>query len=122
MKRIGSVDIVRGLIMVFMALDHVRDYVSRDHFAPENLARGTAALFATRWITHFCAPGFFLLAGVGIGISQARGTTPGQLSRFLVTRGLWLLVLDVAITPVLWQFDWPPVPVARRPVSPARTA
>ena len=111
MKRIGSVDIVRGLIMVFMALDHVRDYVSRDHFAPENLARGTAALFATRWITHFCAPGFFLLAGVGIGISLARGATPGQLSRFLVTRGLWLWVLDVAITPVLWQFDWPPVPV-----------
>lgn len=111
MKRIVSVDIVRGLIMVFMALDHVRDYVSRDHFAPENLARGTAMLFATRWITHFCAPGFFLLAGAGIGISRGRGATPAQLSRFLFTRGIWLLVLDVAITPILWQFDWPPVPV-----------
>lgn len=105
-----SVDIVRGLAMVFMALDHVRDYVSRDHFAPENLARGTAALFATRWVTHFCAPAFFLLAGVGIGLSRARTSNTGALRRFLVIRGLWLLVLDIIITPIFWQFGPPPVP------------
>lgn len=96
--------------MVFMALDHVRDYVSRDHFPPENLARGTAALFATRWVTHFCAPAFFLLAGVGIGLSRARTGDTGALSRFLVIRGLWLLVLDIIITPLFWQFGPPPVP------------
>lgn len=107
--RIGSVDIVRGLAMVFMALDHIRDYVSRDHFQPEDLSRGSAALFATRWFTHFCAPAFFLLAGTGIGLSRGMNDR-AALSRFLATRGLWLLVLDLVITPVLWQFGPPPIP------------
>ena len=108
--RIGSVDVVRGAVMVFMALDHVRDFVSRDHFQPENLARGTAALFATRWITHFCAPTFFLLAGVGIGIAMQRGRTAAQMSRYLVTRGLWLLVLELIITPIGWRFSFQLLP------------
>ena len=104
-SRIASVDVVRGAVMVLMALDHVRDFVSRDHFPPENLARGTAALFATRWLTHFCAPTFFLLAGVGIGIALQRGRDAVALSRYLVTRGLWLLVLELIITPIGWRFS-----------------
>lgn len=109
-SRIESIDIVRGLAMVFMALDHVRDYVSNAHFNPQNLERATAALFATRWVTHFCAPAFFLLAGVGMGISHSRGAPTRKVSWFLFSRGIWLIVLDLVITPVLWQFGWPPIP------------
>lgn len=108
--RIASVDVVRGAVMVLMALDHVRDYVTNVRFAPENLARGSAALFLTRWVTHFCAPTFFLLAGVGIGIAMRRGRPAGEMSRFLITRGLWLLVLELVITPVGWRFGFDLLP------------
>jgi uncharacterized membrane protein len=109
-QRITSVDIVRGTVMVLMALDHVRDWVTNVRFQPEDLSRSWPALFATRWVTHFCAPTFFLLAGVGIGILASRGKRPGDSSRFLVTRGLWLLVLELVITPVGWQFGFDLVP------------
>lgn len=89
--------------MVLMALDHVRDYVSRSRVRPENLAEASAALFATRWVTHFCAPAFALLAGVGIGLAMQRGRSAAETSRFLVVRGLWLVLLDVVITPIGWQ-------------------
>lgn len=102
--RIASVDIVRGTAMVLMALDHVRDFVASDRFRPEDLSRASAALFATRWVTHFCAPAFFLLAGVGIGILRSRGTRPAHLTTYLLTRGVWLLVLELVITPIGWQF------------------
>jgi len=108
--RIASVDVVRGAVMVLMALDHVRDYVTNLRFQPEDLTQGTAALFATRWVTHFCAPAFFLLAGIGIGISANRGAKPRDLSRYLIARGLWLLVLDLVITPIGWQFGFRLVP------------
>jgi uncharacterized membrane protein len=104
--RIASVDIVRGAVMVFMALDHVRDFTSRTHFQPEDLSRASAALFFTRWITHFCAPTFFLLAGVGIGIAMQRGRSVAAMSRYLVTRGLWLLVLELIITPIGWRLSF----------------
>ena len=93
-----------------MALDHVRDWVTNVRFPPENLAQGSAALFATRWVTHFCAPTFFLLAGVGIGILRRRGATPAALSRFLLARGVWLLVLELIVTPVGWQFGFRFIP------------
>ena len=109
-SRISSIDVVRGVVMVLMALDHVRDWTTNLRFPPENLARGSAALFATRWVTHFCAPTFFLLAGIGVGISFNRGAQPAQLSRYLVTRGLWLLVLELIITPVGWQFGFQLIP------------
>jgi uncharacterized membrane protein len=109
-SRVSAVDIVRGAAIVFMALDHVRDFVTVLRFQPENLARGSAALFFTRWVTHFCAPAFFLLAGVGIGISHFRGTPATSLSRFLLLRGLWLLVLELVITPVGWQFGFDLIP------------
>src|SRR5215217_3539874 len=102
--RVASVDVLRGAIMVLMALDHVRDYVTKVRIQPENLAQGTAALFATRWVTHFCAPAFSLLAGVGIGLAMRGGKSAGAMSRYLVTRGLWLIALDLVITPVGWRF------------------
>jgi uncharacterized membrane protein len=105
MARVRSVDVVRGAVMVLMALDHVRDFVTNVRFQPENLARGTAGLFATRWVTHFCAPTFFLLAGVGIGLAMHRGKTVADMTRYLVTRGLWLLVLELIITPIGWRFS-----------------
>jgi uncharacterized membrane protein len=96
--------------MVLMALDHVRDFVTNVRFQPEDLARGTAALFATRWVTHFCAPTFFLLAGVGIGLMMQRGKTPAEMSRYLVARGFWLLVLELVITPIGWRFSFQLLP------------
>jgi uncharacterized membrane protein len=109
--RIASIDIVRGAVVILMALDHVRDYVTNHRFAPELLARGTAPLFATRWVTHFCAPAFFLLAGLGIGLSLQRRPNAAAMSRFLLTRGLWLIVLDMVVTAIGWQFGFKLIPI-----------
>jgi uncharacterized membrane protein len=108
--RIASVDVVRGAVMVLMALDHVRDWVTSNRFPPENLSRSWMTLFLTRWVTHFCAPTFFLLSGVGIGILLSRGRHPTVLSRFLLVRGAWLLILELIITPVGWQFGFQLIP------------
>ena len=96
--------------MVLMALDHVRDYVTDVRIRPEDLSRASVALFATRWVTHVCAPAFFLLAGVGIGISMSRGRSPAHKGRMLLTRGLWLVVLDLTVSAVGWQFGFDLVP------------
>ncbi|HEX6574469.1 MAG TPA: heparan-alpha-glucosaminide N-acetyltransferase domain-containing protein [Gemmatimonadaceae bacterium] len=105
-QRVTSVDLVRGIVMILMALDHTRDFFSKLRFQPEDLSRATPFLFFTRWITHFCAPTFFLLAGVGVALSMSRGKTKGQMSRFLWTRGLWLIFLEVTITHFGWMFSW----------------
>ena len=102
--RLRSIDILRGVAIVLMALDHVRDYVTEVRFQPEDLSQSSAALFATRWITHFCAPTFALLTGVGIGLLHQRKPT-ADLSRYLLVRGVWLLVLDLVITPIGWRFS-----------------
>ncbi len=104
--RIQSVDVVRGLIMIVMALDHTREYFTSPAISPGDLAHASAALFLTRWITHFCAPVFFLLTGTGAFLSLRR-KSKRELSRFLFTRGLWLLFLEVAVTRCLgWQFNF----------------
>jgi len=104
--RIESVDVVRGLIMILMALDHVRDFVGVPGRNPTDLATTTVPLFFTRWITHFCAPVFFLLTGTGAYLSLARKTRK-QLSFFLVTRGFWLLFLEAVVVRCLgWQFNF----------------
>ena len=102
--RVTSVDVLRGLVMILMALDHVRDYFGNAAIDPTNLATTTVPLFFTRWITHFCAPTFFLLTGASAYLSSRR-RTPAGLSRFLITRGIWLIVLETVILRCLgWQF------------------
>lgn len=104
--RIESVDVLRGVIMIVMALDHVREFVGTPGLNPTDLTSTTTALFFTRWITHFCAPVFFLLTGTGAFLSLRRKTT-SQLSRFLWTRGLWLIFLELVVTRCLgWQFNF----------------
>ncbi|HEY3929886.1 MAG TPA: heparan-alpha-glucosaminide N-acetyltransferase domain-containing protein [Candidatus Koribacter sp.] len=109
--RLQSIDAYRGFIMIIMAIDHVRDYVNREAmlFLPTDLTQTTPALFFTRWITHLCAPGFIFCAGLGAYLWMQRGHhTKPELSRFLLTRGLWLLLCEVAlIRPILFfQFGW----------------
>ena len=107
--RLPSIDILRGVAIVLMALDHVRDYVTDVRFPPEDLSQSSVALFVTRWITHICAPTFALMAGVGIGLLHQRKPT-AELSRYLVARGAWLLVLDLVITPIGWRFSFDLIP------------
>ncbi len=103
--RIESIDVVRGVIMILMALDHVRDFFGNSGLNPTDPATTTIPLFFTRWITHFCAPVFFLLTGTGAYLSL-RKQTKRELSRFLFTRGLWLIFLELTVTRCLgWQFN-----------------
>jgi uncharacterized membrane protein len=94
--RITSIDTLRGIVMILMALDHVRDFFGVPGISPTNLAQTTVPLFLTRWITHICAPTFFLLTGTGAFLSLGRKSTP-QLSRFLLSRGIWLIVLELTV-------------------------
>jgi len=94
--RIEAIDVVRGVIMIFMALDHVRDFFGVPGVNPTDLSSTTVQLFFTRWITHFCAPVFFLLTGTGAYLSLGKKSRR-ELSRFLLTRGLWLIFLDVVV-------------------------
>ncbi|MGD1025518.1 MAG: heparan-alpha-glucosaminide N-acetyltransferase domain-containing protein, partial [Candidatus Sulfotelmatobacter sp.] len=104
--RIESIDVVRGVIMVLMALDHTRDFFGSHTFFPEDLAHTTIPLFFTRWITHFCAPVFFLLTGTGAYLSL-RKKSKSELSRFLFVRGLWLIFLELVVVRCLgWWFNF----------------
>ncbi|HKH93267.1 MAG TPA: heparan-alpha-glucosaminide N-acetyltransferase domain-containing protein, partial [Gemmatimonadaceae bacterium] len=105
--RVDSIDLLRGLVMVIMMLDHTRDYFSAAHFQfdPTDLTKTSVALFLTRWITHYCAPVFFFLAGTGAYLKRARGATPAEMSAFLVSRGIWMIVLEFTIVHALVTFD-----------------
>src|ERR671933_1540182 len=95
-SRVTSIDFLRGLIMIIMALDHVRDFFHTEAItgSPTDMATTTPWLFFTRWITHFCAPVFVFLAGTGAYLQFSRGKSKRELSRFLLTRGLWLIFLE----------------------------
>jgi uncharacterized membrane protein len=94
--RLESIDLLRGVAMILMALDHTRDFLGVPGISPTDLSRASAGLFFTRWITHICAPVFFLLAGTGAGLALQR-MSRNELSRFLFTRGVWLIFLDVVV-------------------------
>lgn len=103
--RLHSIDIARGLVIVLMALDHVRDYFSNAHFDLLDPSQTTPGLYLTRWITHLCAPMFIFLAGVSAQRLSKR-TTTCQLSRFLASRGLWLIALEVTVVLAAWSFNF----------------
>jgi uncharacterized membrane protein len=93
--RVESIDVMRGVVMILMALDHVRDFFGGT-VSPTNIAATTVPLFFTRWVTHFCAPVFFLLTGTGAYLARRKRTAP-DLAGFLVGRGLWLIVLELTV-------------------------
>ena len=103
-SRLLSVDILRGLVMVVMALDHTRDFMWSGGFFPEDLTHTNGALFFTRLITHFCAPVFAFLAGTGAFLSTRRGKSVQQVSWFFLTRGLWLIWLEFTVVGFAWGF------------------
>lgn len=125
-NRIESVDVVRGIVIILMALDHTRDFFGDLAADPTALATTTPALFFTRWVTHFCAPAFFLLTGTGACLSLGK-MSKAELARFLVSRGIWLIFLELVvfrfglqfnldyqttIVTVLWALGWAMIALA----------
>jgi uncharacterized membrane protein len=106
-RRLDSIDLLRGIVMAIMVLDHTRDFVHGPalYFDPTDLARTSPAIFMTRWITHFCAPVFVFLAGLSAYLQRMRGKSVGQLSRFLLSRAVWLFVMELAVLHLLVWFN-----------------
>jgi uncharacterized membrane protein len=102
--RLEAVDRLRGLVMVLMALDHVRGYFTNPYPDPVDLAHASAGLFLTRWISHLCAPTFIFLAGTGAYLAARRKTKP-ELAWFLLTRGLWIVLLGLTLVRFEWSFS-----------------
>lgn len=114
-NRLNSIDMLRGVVLVIMALDHVRDMVthplSSDYSAAIDFVGSAGALFFTRWITHFCAPTFVLLAGVSAflyGATRQRST--GEIARFLASRGVWLVFIELTVVAFAWSFNLHSIP------------
>jgi uncharacterized membrane protein len=106
LERVASLDILRGFIMLLMALDHVREYFTNAHFNPTDIEKTNLALFFTRWVTHFCAPNFILFAGISAFMIGKKLQDNRSLQKFLWTRGAWLIALDVMVFPIFWYFNF----------------
>jgi uncharacterized membrane protein len=117
--RVQSIDLLRGAVMMIMAIDHIRDFLHADSqlYSPEDLMQASTAMFFTRWITHFCAPNFVFLAGTGAYLSMRNGKSKAEVAHFLVTRGLWLIVAEMTVVLlgssfnltygyIVWQVMW----------------
>ncbi|GGH60256.1 putative membrane protein [Filimonas zeae] len=105
-QRIQSIDVLRGIVMIIMALDHVRDFFSNARFDPTDLSQTTIPYFFTRFITHYCAPVFVFLSGISAFLGLSKGKTKRQQSAFLLTRGLWLIVAEVLLVNPGFSFNW----------------
>ncbi len=107
--RLSDIDMMRGLVIILMALDHVRDYFHAGafRFDPLDPAQTTPLLYATRWITHLCAPTFVFLAGVSAYFQSTRGKTGPALASFLAKRGLWLIFIEATVLGFGWSFGFP---------------
>ncbi len=103
-ERLPSLDMLRGVVMVLMTLDHTRTFFSNATFSPLDLNESNIPFFLTRWITHLCAPSFIFLAGIAANRALKRGRTKTELSRFLLIRGLWLIFLELTIIRLAWSF------------------
>lgn len=102
--RFDSIDLLRGAVMILMALDHTRDYFfNQASIDPADMAHTVPALFFTRWVTHFCAPVFVLLAGTGAFLYGRK--SPQDLSKFLLLRGAWMIILELTIVRFGWAFN-----------------
>ena len=106
--RLEHLDWLRGAVIILMALDHTRDFFSHDvmGFEPTDLTKTSVAIFLSRWVTHFCAPVFAFLAGTSAYLSLGRGKSRGELAKFLITRGLWLVFLDLVWMKFVWTFNF----------------
>lgn len=104
-SRISSIDALRGFAMVFMALDHVRGFFTNQMFEPTDLNHTSLVLFSTRFITHFCAPIFILLVGTSMFLAISKGKTVKEISFFLLTRGLWMIVAELTLIHFAWTFN-----------------
>jgi uncharacterized membrane protein len=107
-SRVQSIDALRGAIMIIMALDHTRDFfhAAATSFSPTDLTHTYPFLFFTRWITHLCAPVFTFTAGLGAFLWLQRDRTKAQLSRFLLTRGIWLIILELTVMRFAYNFNF----------------
>jgi uncharacterized membrane protein len=109
-QRIYSIDLLRGFVMMIMLIDHTREFVHAGamQFDPTDLSKTNVAVFFTRWITHYCAPIFVFLAGTSIFLQKLNGKSNAELSRFLWTRGLWLVILEFTVVRfgIVFNFDY----------------